>query len=332
MRFKSTIAALLAAVLLVFAAPVKAEVSEVRFARMTGLGYLQIYLLQDLKLVEKNAKAQGLELTARYFPLGQPTAVNDALLSGGADFAAAGITPFITLWDKTRSNAEVKALAALNSQPAFLNTINPNVKSLKDFSEKDRIALPAVKVAFQATILQMAAEQTFGQYDKLDALTVGLSHADATNALLTGKSEITAHFTSPPYQYQQLEDPKVHRVLSSYDVTGGPGTFSGLWATKRFHDDNPKVVKAVLAALEEANALIRAEPDKAAEIFVRLENAKQTPTEVAKLLKDPDIQFTIAPQNITKYTAFMARVGSIRKAPDSWKDLFFADVHHLQGS
>jgi NitT/TauT family transport system substrate-binding protein len=332
MKLKSLIVGPLVGFLMVFSVSAQAEVPEVRFARMTGLGYLQIYLLQDLKLVEKNAKEQGVDLVARYFPLGQPTAVNDALLSGSADFAAAGITPFITLWDKTRGNTEVKALAALNSQPAFLNTINPNVHSLKDFSEKDRIALPAVNVAFQATILQMAAELAFGQFDKLDTLTVGLSHADATNALLSGKSEITAHFTSPPYQYQQLENPKVHRVLSSYDVTGGPATFSGLWATTRFHDDNPKVVKVVLAALEEANAIIRSDPAKAAEIFVRLENAKQTPEEVATLLRDPDIQFTIAPQNITKYTAFMARVGSIRKAPNSWKDLFFANVHQLPGS
>lgn len=325
---------LCAAVLMAFTMTTSAfaEVTEVRFARMTGLGYLQIYLLQDLKLVEKNAKAQGVVLTANYTALGQPTAVNDALLSGSADFAAAGITPFITLWDKTRGNVDVKAVAALNSQPAFLNTINPNVKSLKDFSEKDRIALPAVKVAFQATILQMAAEQAFGQYDKLDTLTVGLSHADGTNALLSGKSEITAHFTSAPYQYQQLADPRVHRVLSSYDVTGGPATFSGLWATRRFHDANPKVFKVVLAALEEANAIIRNDPGKAAEIFVRLENSKLTPSEVETLLKDPDIQFTIAPQNITKYTAFMARVGTIKKAPDSWKELFFSDIDTLPGS
>jgi len=315
-----------------FSSPAWAEVAEVRFARMTGLGYLQVYLLQDLKLVEKQAKAQGLELSARYTALGQPTAVNDALLSGSVDFGAAGITPFITLWDKTRGNAEIKAAAALNSQPAFLNSINPSIKSIKDFTDKDRIALPAVKVAFQATILQMAAEQAFGQYDKLDTLTVGLSHADATTALLSGKSEITAHFTSPPYQYQQLEAPKVHRVLSSYDVTGGPATFSGLWATSRFHDDNPKVFKAVLAAVEEANAIIRDNPTKAAEIFVRLENAKQTVDQVEALLKDPDIRYTIAPQNITKYTDFMARVGTIRKAPASWKDLFFADIHHLAGS
>ena len=286
----------------------------------------------DLKLVEKQAAALGHPVTAVYTALAQPTAVNDALLSGSADFGAAGITPFIVLWDKTRGSAEIKAAAALNSQPAFLNTINPNVRNLKDFTDKDRIALPAVKVAYQATILEMAADQAFGQFDRLDTLTVGLSHPDATNALLSGRSEITAHFTSPPYQYQQLADPRVHRVLSSYDVLGGPGTFSGLWAPRKFHDGNPTVFKAVLAAVEEANAIIKAEPKRAAEIFVRLDHAKQSVDEVAALLQDPEIIYTIAPQNITKYTDFMARVGIIAKAPASWKDLFFPDIHHLAGS
>lgn len=310
----------------------RAEVGEVRFARMQGLAYLQVYLIDDLKLVEKHAQQQGLSLTSRVIPLNQPTAVSDALLSGGADLGTAGITPFITLWDKTRNSIQVKAVAALNSQPAYLNTINPNVKSIKDFTEKDRIALPAVKVAFQATILQMAAEQAFGRYDKLDTLTVGLAHPDGAAALLSGKSEITAHFTSAPYQYQELADARVHRVLSSYEVTGGPATFSGLFTTRKFHDANPKTIQAVLAAIEEANTIIRNDPHRAAEIFVRLDNSKQTVAEVEALLKDPEIQYTVAPQNITKYTDFMARVGTIGKAPASWKDLFFAEVHNLSGS
>lgn len=312
--------------------PALAEVEEVRFARMQGLAYLQVYLLADLHLVEKHAKDEGIPLTARVIPLNQPTGVIDALLSGGADFGSSGITPFITLWDKTRNSAEIKALAALNSQPAFLNSNNPNIKSIKDFTEKDRIALPAVKVAYQATILQMAAEKAFGQYDKLDTLTVGLAHPDAATALLSGRSEITAHFTSPPFQYQELADPKVHKVMSSYEVTGGPATFSGLFTTRRFHDANPKVIKAVLAAIEEANQIIRTDPRRAAEIYVRLDNAKQTVDDVEALLRDPDIQYTIAPQNITKYTDFMARVGTIGKAPASWKDLFFPEVHGLSGS
>jgi len=92
------------------------------------------------------------------------------------------------------------------------------------------------------------------------------------------------------------------------------------------------VFKAVLAAVEEANAIIKADPQRAAEIFVRIDHAKQSVDEVAALLKDPDIIYGIAPQNIIKYTDFMARVGTISKAPASWKDLFFSDIHHLAGS
>ncbi|HIJ61895.1 MAG TPA: ABC transporter substrate-binding protein [Rhodospirillaceae bacterium] len=309
-----------------------AEVSEVRFARMQGLGYLQLYLLDDLKLVEKHSRDSGDAITSRVIPLNQPTAVIDALLSGGADFGVAGITPFITLWDKTLGNLNVRALAALNSQPAFLNSSNPNVKSIRDFTESDRIALPAVKVAYQATILQMAAEQAFGRYDRLDTQTVGLAHPDAAAALLSGKSEITAHFTSPPFQYQELADPRIHKVLSSYDVTGGPATFSGIFSTRKFHDENPRAVRAVLAALQEANDIIRAEPHRAAEIYVRLDHARQSVEEVEALLKDPDIQYTITPQNITKYTDFMARVGTIGKRPETWKDLFFPEIYALPGT
>src|SRR5437016_13282502 len=110
--------------------------------------------------------------------------------------------------------------------PLYLNTRNPNVKALKDFTDKDRIALPAVKVSIQAITLQMAAEKAFGegQQNKLDPITVTLSHPDAQTALLSGQSEITAHFSSPRYQYQQLKYAAIHRVLSPYDVPGAPGT------------------------------------------------------------------------------------------------------------
>jgi NitT/TauT family transport system substrate-binding protein len=335
---RPVLAALLAtmlATMLALGAPARdaaAEVNEVRFVRQLGLGYLQIYLLEDLRLVEKHAAAAGLTVRAGYTALGLPSALNDALLSDSADLVAAGITPFITLWDRTRGKGDVKALAALNSQPAFLNTTNPAVRTIADFTDKDRIALPSVKVAYQATILQMAAEKAFGQFDRLDPLTVSLAHPDATAALLSGHGDITAHFTSPPFQYQQLANPRVHRVLSSYEVLGGPATFSGLWTTTKFHDANPRLIKAILAALEEANGIIHADPRRAAEVYVRLDRSRLSAEEVETLLRDPDIFYTIAPQHITRYTDFMARAGTIAKAPASWKDLFFPEIHHLAGS
>ncbi len=101
----------------------------------------------------------------------------------------------------------VRGIVAMNRQPAYLNTRNPNIKSMRDFTDNDRIALPAPKVSVQAIMLQMIAEKTLGKFDALDKLTVGMSHPDGTAAMLSGKLEVTSHFTSAPFQYQQLENP-----------------------------------------------------------------------------------------------------------------------------
>jgi NitT/TauT family transport system substrate-binding protein len=323
-----------AALAMLVSLPAAAEVKEVRFARQLGLGYLQLYVMQEKGLVEKQAERLGLKgLTAKYSPLGSPAAINDALLSGSTDFGVAGVTPFIILWDKTRSNVQVRAVAALNSQPAFLNSINPNVKSLRDFTEKDRIAVPTVKLSLQAILLQMAAEQAFGpgQQNRLDHLTVSLSHPDGTAALLTGRTEITAHFTSPPFQYQQLQDAKVHKVLSSYEITGGPASFSAIWTTAKFRSENPKTYQAVLAAVDEATAFIKTNRKEAAGIFARLDNSKLPQDFIEGILADPDIVYSTAPQNVEKFSDFLHRIGSIQAKP-GWKDLFFPDIHDRGGS
>ncbi len=139
--------------------------------------------------------------------------MNDALISGSLDFASAGIAPMIVTWDKTRGSVDVIGIASLGSMPNVLTSNNPNVKTLADFTANDKIALPSVKVGFQPIVLQMAADKAFGQYDKLDYLTVSLPHPDAAAALLSGVSGISAHFTSPPFVQQELANDKVHAVI-----------------------------------------------------------------------------------------------------------------------
>lgn len=325
---------LAAAAALLASSVAHAEVKEVRFGRQLGLGYLQLYVAEELKLIEKHAAAAGLgEVKVSYHPIGTPAAINDAFLSGTVDFGAAGVPPFVLVWDKTRTSYQAKGLTALNSQPAFLNTINPKIQTLKDFTDNDRIALPTVKASVQAIVLQMAAEQVFGagQFARLDRLTVSLSHPDGTTALLGGRSEITAHFTSPPFQYQQLADPRIHRVLSSYDVTG-PATFSVLWTSTKFHDGNPKTIRAVFAAIEEATQVIATRRAEAARVFIKIENSKLAPEFVESMLADPDIMYSVAPQNIVKLAEFMQRTGTIGTKPASWRDMFFPEVHDRPGS
>lgn len=312
-----------------------AEMSEIGIAQQYGISYLPLMLMEENKLFEKEAKAAGLgEIKVKWSKFAGGSVMNDALLSGDLQFASGGLGPFITLWSKTRDNIGVKAVASMNSMPLLLNTRNPAVKTIKDFTSEDKIALPAVKVSIQAITLQMAAEKEFGagQGHRLDALTVTQSHPDGMAALLSGSSEINSHFTAPPFQYTELEKSGITTVLNSFDVTGGPHTFNVVWASKKFADANPKTFAAFIKAFDESIAMINKDKQAAAKLYVKVSKSKETVASVEKMLNDPSLEFTTTPKNVMKYANFMTRIGMVKVGPASWKDLFFPNVYGLPGS
>jgi len=308
--------------------------TTVRIARQFGVSYLPLTIMEQKQLLEEHGRRLGLDLKTEWVQLVSGAPMNDAILSGNLDLASGGVGPLLTIWGKTRGNIGVKGVAALNSMPLYLNTINPNVKSIRDFSDKDRIALPAAKISIQAITLQMAAEKAFGpgQHAKLDPLTVSLSHPDGMAAMLGGRSEITAHFTSAPFMYQELEDKRVDRVLSSYDVLGGPHTFNVVWATTKFVTENRKVVEAFIAALEDVMKQIASDPAAAAALWVRAENSKLSAEYVQGLIRLPENEWTMVPKKIMAYAEFMKRVGTLPVKPANWQEVFFPEVHGLPGS
>jgi NitT/TauT family transport system substrate-binding protein len=312
----------------------EAQVKTVRLAKQFGISYLPLTIMEDKKLLEEQAKKLGVEVRTEWLQLSAGSPMNEALISGNLDFASGGVGPLLTIWSRTRANLKVKGVAAINSMPIWLTTINPDVKTIKDFTEKDRIALPAVKVSIQAVTLQMAAEQAFGpgQHGRLDTLTVSMSHPDGMAAMMSGRSEVTGHFTSAPFQYQELADPRVRKVVDSYDVLGGPHTFNVVWASTRFRDENPKIVEAFVAALDEAVKFINQNRKEAAEIWVRAENSRMPAAEAERIIRLPENEWTMTPKKVMAYADFMSRNGLIPARPESWKDLFFPEVHGLPGS
>src|SRR6185437_13074211 len=164
-----------------------------------------------------------------------------------------------TLWDKTAGTAnEMRALCAVQSMTYILVTNRPAIKTIKDFTEKDKIALPAVKVSSQAICLQMAAAKEWGQdnYAKLDSLTITRSHPDAAAAVMSKANEINSHYAVAPFYYYELATSGIHKVLNSYDTLGGATTNGTLIMSKKFRDANPKVTQAVYGALTEAEEFI----------------------------------------------------------------------------
>jgi NitT/TauT family transport system substrate-binding protein len=312
-----------------------AEVGELKMMSQYGIGYMQLTLMKHDKLVEKHLANAGLGgTTVTWATMGAGAAANDALLSGSLHFAAGGTGPAIILWDRTHGNLDVRGVAALSSMPNLLITRNPAIKTIRDFTDKDRIAMAGAGSSVQTTYLQIAATKEFGieNYKKLNPLMVNLPHPEGLRALLSGSGEITSQFTSPPFQNQALEKPGMHVVLNSYDVMGGANTFLMVWATRKFREENPKTYNAVVAALKEATDSINADKKRAAEIYVKEGGGKESVEKLLAIMNDPQVHYTLAPERILPYAQFMQQVGTIKHRPESWKDLFFPEVHDLPGS
>jgi NitT/TauT family transport system substrate-binding protein len=310
--------------------PARADVNEIKLGKQYGLPYIQLIVMEDQKLIEKHAKAQGLgDIKVQWATLGGPAQINDGIISGAIDVGAVGLPNLITLWEKTRSNVKVRAIAGLNFMPLILLTRDPKIKSLKDYGEKDRIALPSVKISMQAILLEMAAAKEFGEanYEKLDPLTVSMGHPDAFAALNSG-TEVQSHFSSLPFQNRQLKMPGYHQVVSSYDIIG-PHSVSAISMTTKFHDANPKLVAALLGAMKEATAWINSDKQAAAETYLRVTKDKMPLDEFVAMLNDPNIVITIEPKGADKISEFLAKVGRVKAKPDNWKDYYFGDLDKL---
>ncbi|MBS0242360.1 MAG: ABC transporter substrate-binding protein, partial [Proteobacteria bacterium] len=314
----------------------RAEVSEVRIVKQFGVHYLPLVIMEHEHIIERRAKEAGLaDLKPQWVQLSGGAAINDALLSGSVDFVAGGTPPFMVLWDRTRGGkGDVRALAAMSDAPLTLNTNNDSVHGITDFTDKDKIALPAVGTSIQAIILQMAAAKQWGieNFSRLDRLTVSLPHPLATQALLSKSGEITAHFTVPPFDVTQLKQPGIHKVLDSTDVVGGSAiSLLVIYGTSKFNEANPKVSSIVFQSLGEAMELIRSDKRKAAQMYLELSKDKISVDDLAKLLEDPKVGFSLTPSSVMQFADFLAQTKRIKAKPASWKDFFFSDAQKLPG-
>jgi len=307
---------------------------RLRIAEQYGIVYLLLNVAQDQKLIEKHGRALGQDIKVEFVKLSGGAAVNDALLSNSIDIAGARVGPLLTIWDRTRGKQDVRGIASLGNFPYYLVSTNPQVRTVADLTDKDRIALPAVGVSVQARLLQFAAAKQWGdkEFNRLDKLTLTLPHPDAAAALIAGGTEINGHFGNPPFQEQTLAgNPKAHIVLNSYDVLGGPASATVLYTTDAFRKANPKTYRAFLDALDEAAKYVRADPERAADLYLRVNKAQLDRALLVKILRNPQVEYKLAPQNTLPLAQFLHGVGAIKNQPQAASDYFFADHPAVAG-
>ena len=310
---------------------------EIRISRTTTMAYLPLMLVEAEKLLQKHAAAAGIpDLKVSIHTFTGPSAQFDALFSGNVDVVAVGSTALITLWAKTKGTSnEVKGVSAMSSMPIALSTRNPQVKSIRDFTDKDRIAVPSVNVSFQAMLLEMAAAKEWGaeNYKKLDPLTVSLGQMDAVAAMAQPNHEVNSDFATPPFLFIEREMPGVRSILTMKEILGENGTIGTAATTSRFRSEKPELYSVLLGALKEAMEIIATDKARAVDGYIAATGDRKTSRDMLlKIANDPDVEFTMTPRAMKSYAEFMHKTGAIKRLPESWTDLFFSETAALNGS
>lgn len=314
--------------------PAAAEVPEVKIVAQNGSNYLPLFVMQGNKLVEKHLAAKGLADTkVTWMRLAGPSAIVDSFLAGAVHFSGQGVPSTALLWDRTRSNIRAKAVAAMVASNIWLMTRKPELKSLRDLTDKDRIALPSVKTSSQALFLWSAAEKEFGpgQWGRLDHLTVSLPHPDAMAAVMNPGGEITVHAATSPFA--DLEKKAGLRAITDlYTVEGGVVTGLNFVSTEEFRKANPVTYDAVVAAYDEAIEWINADKKRAAQFYLEISKEKMSLEDLTQIMLAPDYIFGKTPNRVGAAIEMMHKAGILKTKPQSWKEMYFPEAHSLPGT
>lgn len=309
--------------------------TEITISRQPGVLYMPTHVIEKQQLIEKHAARLGLAgVTVKWVNFSGGGAQQDALLASGVDVINTGTGNLQLLWDRTRG--AVKGICASSAGPLIFVTRDPKIQSLRDLGAGDKIAVPTVRVSTQAILLQIWASQNLGadKWSHFDTMTVQMGHPDALIALKNAYHEVRNHFGAPPFQYYALKQVAGARALiNSANIIGGPLSQAQFITTTKFADANPLAIRAVFAAAQEAKTFIEQNTKDAVEIYREITNDKTPTDELLDILAQPGMMaWDLQPQGTMKFAAHLHRIGTLKTAPQSFKDYYLPFVHDLAGS
>jgi NitT/TauT family transport system substrate-binding protein len=329
-RLVLTLAALAAVVLAAFTAAApwaknQGPPSKLTIAYQPGIGYTPLILMKQLKTIEK--RYPGTQVDWKVLASGTP--ITQGIITGDIQIGAVGTGPMLVGWAR---GVEWKVIAPLINADLWLMAKDPNIKTIADLRGK-RIATPT-RTSIQAVMLRKMAQAKLGDHRALDAGLIDLDHPDGMQALLTG--QIDAHFTSPPFQYQERVR-GAHIVGRSYGYFGAH-TFLVTVMTQRFYDERTAFARFFYNQIVAMQKLIKSNPARVARILQDDAGGQPTWRQFKQWLaakdpaKRPALTWTTRPLGLTRTAAFMFKTGQLSKAPNNWRELVFPPVYLTRGS
>lgn len=234
-------------------------------AEQYGLAYAPLQIMKEKGILESLLPDTEIE----WVTLSNTTSIRESMLSEDVDVGFVGIPPFIIGLD---NGMDWKIMCGLSQNPSGLVSNDPSIRTLEDFKEGDKIALPQPG-SIQHILLAMACEKQFNDATKLDELLLPMRHPDAYQSL-ESKATIKAHFASPPYLFDELKNEENQLVLSGKEAFGGDFTFIVGVCDRTFYK-NEEQYQAVLEALNQAMVYMNDYPEETLSILSESYNIDQ---------------------------------------------------------
>lgn len=287
-------------------------------AYQPGLGYAPLLIAKQKKSLEKAVPGTSVEWRV----LDSGAAIRDGVLSGDIQIAAGGIGPFLVGYD---GGVKWKVVTAMENMNLFLMAKDPKITSLKDLEGAGKIAMPAPD-SIQAVVVRKGAAEQLGNANAFDSQIVALGHPQGVQALIS--DQLDAHMTSPPFQTKE-EAQGAHKILASYDVFG-EHTFNSVFAPTDVEACNPKFMRALIAAITDANTMLAEDPAAASKVLVP-EMGDATAESIEEMITSSDVNWTTTPQGFEAFAKFMHEIKLVKTIPKT-SDLFFKSEATSGGS
>ena len=277
------------------------EAKKITIAYQGGIGYAPIHVMEEKKLIETNYDG---EIEVEFVKLDSGAAINEGIIGGTVDIGCMGLAPAIS---GISAGIPYKVISNLCAQSHGLMSNNPEIKSLSDITDKDKIALVSTG-SIQHILLSMAAEKVLGDAHALDNNIQGMSHAEGMAALESGT--VALHLTSSPFIYQERANEKYNEISDISEVWPSGNSFLVAMAASSVKEDE-KLFSAVTKAFDDAMSFIENNKSELAEIEVKyLELDAAT---VEDYLSQPDCMFFGDVRGAEAMASFMFRAGFIEK-------------------
>ncbi len=276
------------------------EKKTVRIAQQYGLAYAPLQIAEELDLIEKHLPGYDIEWVKMINTAG----IREAMLSGDLDVGFMGIPPFLIGLDK---GMDWRIFRALARSPVGLTYDTGRISSLEDIGPDQRIALPQPG-SIQHILLNMYIENHYPEGLDLENYLTTLSHPDGQMALLSG-TQIAAHFTSPPYLFEELNEEGIALLIDGEEAFGGEFTF--IVGVLKDGGMDSRIVEGIDRAIDEAASLIQNEPARAVEILAPVYELPQALLQ--GYLEEEGMDYAKEVRGIEGFNRFMAAQGMIAR-------------------